>query len=234
MAKDTEKKEKKEKKEKAARVRWFSIILYPDNEVHCDIIDFLDKGRCPFVQGFYIKHEPDYSETTQEGEKKEHWHVVLHFQNPRTVCGVQSIFGGCYVQMKEDGTKRAVLDSTGLNGVEWEKHSVSKALISTVSDIHSYSMYLLHKTYAAIRAGKKEYQLKDCKAFNHDTEIIPKAFDNQTTLQQGGEMYQILNDYIEPYNIKSIATLVKTLYLNGETTLLKYVESHAYLIKNLL
>ena len=230
MAKDTKKKEEK----KVSRVRWFSVILYPDNEVHCDIIKFLDEGRCPFVQGFYIRHDPDYTESTGEGDKKEHWHVVLHFQNPRTVSGVQSIFGGCYVQTKEDGSKRAVLDSTGLDNVEWVKNSVGTALISTVSDIHSYAMYLLHKTYAAIRAGKKEYALTDCKAFNRDTEIISLAFDNQVSMQQGTEIYRILNDYIEPYRIRSMSMLIKTLYLNGESTLVKYVESHAYLIKNLM
>ena len=58
------------------RARYFMLVLYPDNAHHCDIMAYL-KGekslKFPY-QGCYILHSPE------SDEKKEHWHVILHYQ----------------------------------------------------------------------------------------------------------------------------------------------------------
>ena len=52
---------------------WF-ILLYPDNESHMLALEEIKKSYSEYA---YIKHQPE------EGEKKEHIHVVVRFKNYR-------------------------------------------------------------------------------------------------------------------------------------------------------
>ena len=96
------------------RYRWFHIILYPENEVHMKVLDYLEKSD---IQGFYIQHEADKLEgllaKDKGGESKEHIHCALYFPNPRSVEGIRKSFGKCLIRKTEDGFK-AILDSTGI------------------------------------------------------------------------------------------------------------------------
>lgn len=215
---------------KATRSRYFMVILYPDNMHHVDIMEYLQgrKKLCFPYQACYILHSPE------SDEKKEHWHVLLHFPNARTVEGVCKSFGsGNFRKVGEEW--EAVNDVTGIPEEEIEvRPLVTPALCSTVSDVHGMAMYLLHKNYECLREGKKEYVISDIKACNNDFEFVNSIFEVGKTTSQGGEVYEIINDFLVPYKIKNMTDLILTLFTNGRGDLVKYVESHAYLIKNLL
>ena len=57
---------------KQIRTRYFMLVLYPDNQYHKEIMEYLDSDKNPY-QGAYILHEPE------QDEKKQHWHVMLYF-----------------------------------------------------------------------------------------------------------------------------------------------------------
>lgn len=210
---------------KSMRTRWYRLVLYPDNIYHQQIMDYLNSEKNPY-QGCYIKHQPEHD------EKKEHWHVALYFPNCRTKAGVIKMFGKGEFRKTENGFEPC-LDKTGIDETEIEVSDlVGEMLVEPVSDIHSTAMYFLHKTFAAIRDGKKEYAISDIKAFNNDFELVNSLFELDKTTSAGTQLQEIIR-YIDEYKIKTIKELVLTLYSN-EPQLVKYVETHSYLIKNIL
>lgn len=212
---------------KSIKTRWHSIILYPDNAYHVRIMEYLDSDKNPY-QGVYIKHEPNCD------ENKEHWHVVLYFPNPRSSKGVADSFGHGNFIILADGRKEPCLDVTGYDSERISVEPlVGDSLCSTISDIHSYAMYLLHKNFECMMKGKKEYDISDIKPFNNDFNIIPKMFELDKVQESGSELYEIIQ-FIKDFDCRNMTHLISDLYINREYHLLKYVESHAYLIKNLL
>lgn len=62
------------------RVRTIGIILWPDNPNHKLALDFIIHNCENYI---YILHDRDIKD---DGEiKKEHYHVILHFPNARTI-----------------------------------------------------------------------------------------------------------------------------------------------------
>lgn len=214
----------KQKEVKSARTRWFRFVLYPDNIYHQQIMDYLNSEKNPY-QGCYILHQPE------SDEMKEHWHVLLYFPNCRTKAGVIKMFGQGDFRKTDNGLEPC-LDKTGVYEFELEVADlVGSALVEPVSDIHSTAMYFLHKTFAAIREGKTEYAISDFKAFHSDFELVNSLFELGKTTSAGSQLQEIIQ-YIDEYKIKTLKELVLTLYFN-EPMLVKYVETHSYLIKNL-
>lgn len=221
MAKSKE----KQSKPKSKRTRWFRLVLYPDNIYHQQIVDYLNSDKNPY-QGCYILHQPE------SDEKKEHWHVALYFPNCRTRDGIVKMFGKGDFRRTENGLVPCP-DKTGIDESEIEVSDlVGEMLVEPVSDIHSTAMYFLHKTFAALREGKKEYAISDIKAFNNDFELVNSLFELDKTTSAGTQLQEIIR-YIDDFKIKTIKDLILTLYCN-DPMLVKYVEGHSYLIKNLM
>lgn len=222
--------------EKKSRSRWFMLVLYPDNPVHCEILDHLKCSGIP--QGFYIEHEPDSIDVPwaeSKGESKKHWHVMLHYQNARTEKGVRESFGKCLIVDVGDGKKISTYDSTGYDesqiAVDW---AVSKALCSAVSDVRSMAMYFLHKNYESVKLGKKEYSMSDIVSFNNDNEIIQLAYEGEKVSSSGFEIMRILEICGTEQNVKNFPSLLTYLCSNHEIDLIRYVEKHSYLVRELL
>lgn len=209
---------------KSIRTRWFRFVLYPDNIYHQEVMKYLDSEKNPY-QGAYILHK------AETDEKKEHWHVILYFPNCRTKAGVVKMFGRADFRRIGEHLEPCP-DSSGIALDEIEVSDiVGDALVEPVSDIHSTAMYFLHKTFAAIREGKTEYAISDIKAFHNDFELVNSLFELDKTTSTGSQLQEIIQ-YIDEYKINTIKELVLTLYCNNPM-LVKYVESHSYLIKNL-
>lgn len=76
-----------------SRARSFALELYPEDESHCDVLDYI----ISYFDYAYILHDKDKfdddvidSETKEvihkAGEvKKPHWHVIICFKNQRSV-----------------------------------------------------------------------------------------------------------------------------------------------------
>lgn len=216
---------------KQTRCRWWTIILYPDNEVHVKLLEYLRSSANPY-QGCCILHEPDYSESTGEGCKKQHYHVVMYYPNGRTKQGIIKAVGKCNVVTLPDGSKKAVLDTTGYDDVT-VADICGDSLVSDIKDIHSYAYYLLHKTFAAMNEGKKQYEISDIEVFHYDSEFLHRLFETDKLMEKGAEVYQVIQ-FINDFKVHTFRDLLVNLYLNNEKELVKYVESHAYLIKQLL
>lgn len=230
-------------KTKGVRSRWFVLILYPDNMHHMDILSYL-KGEKEYkfpYQACYILHQPE------KDEKKEHYHVVLRYPNARTAQGVADSFGKGdfrkHVQFDSEGKEHtmyeAICDTTGIPPEEIEvrplivpREGEQQNTCSAISDIHAYAMYLLHQTYECIREGKHQYALSDIKACNHDNEFISSMFELDSLRESGSPVWQIM-DYMEQNSLKNMSQLLRFLFLNDEHQLIKYVEKHTYLIKQL-
>lgn len=228
------------------KYRWFKLLLWEDNEVHMSILDYLKSDNNPY-QGCYIRHEPE------KDEKKPHFHVVLYYPTPRTCEGVAKSFGKCdLVQFEtEDGIKKKqVFDTTGyseeqilqpcdcIRYITFKDHNgrvsvADNSDISQISDIRAWADYMLHKNFESLRQGKTEYALSDIKPFHNDFDFIPKMFEVEKLCESGSETVNIIT-YIKDFDIKDMRTLLLTLHMNGEYTLMKFAENHAYLIKNLL
>lgn len=68
------------------RYRTFELILYPDNLIHLTLLDFL---RSHFKYAL-ILHDKDL---TGEGEKKKnHYHVLIYYENAKTESSVRRFF----------------------------------------------------------------------------------------------------------------------------------------------
>lgn len=239
MSKEKTKKDKNEKqdKEKVSRTRWFMMILYPDNCHHMDILSYL-KGDKPYkfpYQACYILHQPEAD------EKKVHYHVMLRYPSPRTTKGVADSFGKGTFRKMSDGSFVAIPD-TDTEGIPPEDLEVKPLIVprrgealntlSPVSDIHSMAMYILHQTYECIREGKHQYALSDIKACNHDFEFVKSMFEIDSLAETGSPVWQIM-DYMEQNRLVNMSQLLRFLFLNNEYQLIKYVEKHTYLIKQL-
>lgn len=73
-------------KKALSRYHTFELILYPDNLVHLTLIDFI---RSQFRYAL-ILHNQDKKE---DGSfKKEHWHVLIYYENAKTESAVRRYF----------------------------------------------------------------------------------------------------------------------------------------------
>ena len=151
------------------RSRWFTVILYVDNSYHMDFLTYIDNAKSlqgikPDFQAFYIFHKAEKS------EKKDHYHLQLYFQNERTVNGVCKMFGVGNYYRDSNNSYRAVYDSKGFpEEIEIEqRQNVTPSICSAISDIHSYVMYLTHRTYACYLEGKKQYDYSDFRFISRD------------------------------------------------------------------
>lgn len=224
------------------KFRWFKFLLWEDNEVHMKVLDFLKSDDNPY-QGCYIRHEPE------KDEKKPHYHVVIYYPTPRTCEGVSKSFGKCTL-VETDNGKKQVYDTTGydesqilgpIEAIRYITYKDSNGKVqvadnsdmSQISDVRAWGDYLMHNNYECMREGKTRYDLSDIKPFHNDFNFIPKMFELEKVCETGSEVYEIIL-FIKDFDIHTFTQLIATLYMNGEHTLLRYVESHAYLIKQLL
>lgn len=91
------------------RQRHFELVLYDDNEVHKDFI----KNDLPYFTNVYILHDRDI---TDSGElKKPHYHIIISFDNARTLSAVQK-----------------------------ELDMIEPNLINAVKSLQAYVRYLIH------------------------------------------------------------------------------------------
>lgn len=72
------------------RTLCFAFVLYPDNPYQMQLFDWLTNAQNQANFDFrvmYILHAPE------EEEKKEHYHFMIKYPNPRTADGVRKSFG---------------------------------------------------------------------------------------------------------------------------------------------
>lgn len=125
------------------RSRAFCIVLYPDDAKHKYLLDWLSTRR----KVVYILHDKDrYLKSDVDGVKvtddmvgtfkKAHYHVVIYYDNARSLKSVQKEFTDFY----NFGTDRT-----------------SNFHVEAVSDLRSYIEYLTHTDLKSQYLGKTIY-----------------------------------------------------------------------------
>lgn len=74
------------------RSRAFACVLYPEDFTHKDILNFITSH----FDYAYILHDKD---TLEDGSlKKPHYHVIIKFQNPRSLSKIKEILNLNYIE----------------------------------------------------------------------------------------------------------------------------------------
>lgn len=110
----------KEKKPVVKKSRCYALELYPEDDEHCKILDYI----MSYFEYAYILHDKDKWENDVIDEKtnvviykagdnkKSHWHVMISLKNPRT--------------------EKSLKEELGINHIE-------------PCNFYAYSRYLIHK-----------------------------------------------------------------------------------------
>lgn len=79
--------------------KWFAFLLYPENNMHCDILNYLLDTNFQNVQGFRtigMMHDRSvYTTGTKTGQhKKTHIHIMIKTDTPHTSNAIAKMLGG--------------------------------------------------------------------------------------------------------------------------------------------
>lgn len=143
------------------RSRSFCIVLYPEDDKHKYLLDWLSAFR----KVVYILHDKDrYLKSDVDGVKvtddmvgslkKAHYHVVINYDNARSLKSVQKEFTDFY----NFGTDRT-----------------SNFHVEPVSDLRSYIEYLTHSDLKSQYLGKSMYRRSSLMG---DPELISSTLDS--------------------------------------------------------
>ena len=130
-------------KNSRVRARAFCIVLYPDDEKHMFLLDWL----CTWRKVVYVLHDrdkylaSDVNDTTVTPDmvgtlKKSHYHVIIYFQNARSLKSVQSELTEFY---------------------NFNTDRTSNFHVEVCSDVNSYISYLTHTDLKSQYLGKSIY-----------------------------------------------------------------------------
>lgn len=189
---------------KSAKGRVLAIILYPDNSEQMDFFGWLKKHE----KLIYILHAPEKvlglpcscfgDELPEENhDYKPHIHIMLSFPNPISVKG--------FIKSSAGAIKHAEI----------------------VSDRRSYCRYMIHDTYAALKAHKTEYSYEDIKYTDKDfflSCVLDSRNDSETAAF--AEITSIIDDNF----IVSLPELVQTVKSLKRLDLLTFCMKRGYIL----
>lgn len=202
-------------KKTTVKGRWIACVLYPDNCHQMEVLGYLETIGQTML---YITHQPE------EDEKKEHIHVMIHFDYPRTSSGFCSAFGTGRFLKSDNGYDPVSddVDCTGLPVVQLPILSHAE-IVSSPAD---YFRYVLHQDFKSVKAGKKKYQISDITFRGNENELRKLAYQ---------EYQQFNNLVIDLMNFADCAEnardLMQILIDNNRFDLISYAQGHSYFIK---
>lgn len=195
--------------------RWIACVLYPDNCHQMEVLGYLESIGQTML---YITHQPE------EDEKKEHIHVLIHFDYPRTSSGFCSAFGTGRFLKSDNGYEPVSdnVDCTGLPVVQLPILTHAE-IVSSPAD---YFRYVLHQDFKSVKSGKKEYQISDITFRGNENELRKLAY------QEYQQFSNIINDLMGFADCSENAhDLMQILIDNNRYDLISYVQGHSYFIK---
>ena len=222
------------------KTRWIACIFYPDNPYHVMALDYLKELGLTMC---YIHHDAVVGTGSDEHDCKDHIHVMIYFDTPRTASGFASSFGTCPTlfetpqeyEVDEKGKKkkkkrmpvRVLTDSEIVN---YDPELVGEYPIlshaETVSHPESYYRYLVHKDFKSRIAHKKEYSWDDIR-YCGDGETVRKL--KKTAFSNKGDTLLEVKVYFEKYG--SCRSVMGALLNEGRFDLISYIETHSYFVR---
>lgn len=202
-------------KKPTVKGRWIACVLYPDNCHQMEVLGYLESIGQTML---YIIHQPE------DDEKKEHIHVMIHFDYPRTASGFCSAFGtGRFIKSGDEYKPISDdVDCTGLPVVQLPILSHAE-IVSSPAD---YFRYVLHQDFKSVKAGKKKYQISDITFRGNENELRKLAY------QEYQQFNNLINDLMSYADCSESAhDLIQTLIDNNRYDLISYIQGHSYFIK---
>lgn len=195
---------KTEYNSKNARGRILAIILYPDNPEQMEFFEWLKRHE----KLIYILHSPEkvhglpcsgYVDKLpdENHDYKPHIHIMLSFPNAISVKG--------FVKSSAGAIKHAEI----------------------VSDRRSYCRYMVHDTYAALKAHKTEYKYDDIKYTDKDF-FFSCIFDNRNDSEVSA--FAEITNLIDSECIVSLPELVQAVKALKRVDLLTFCMKRGYIL----
>lgn len=190
-------------KSKNSKGRILTIILYPDNSEQMNFFEWLKKHE----KMIYILHVPEkvqglpcsdfVDELEENHDYKAHYHVMLSFPNSISVKG--------FVKSSAGAIKHAEI----------------------VSDRRSYCRYMIHDTYASLKAHKTEYKYEDIKYTDKDF-FLSCVLDNRNDSEVSA--FAEITSLIDSECIVSLPELVQAIKALKRCDLLTFCIKRGYIL----
>ena len=210
---------KKESFKRSGRSSWIGCMLYPDNFYHMEFLDYLKQMG---ITHLYIKHQPE------QDEKKEHIHLMIHFDYPYTVSGfVKSVGTGWFIEVGKDEKDKPIYKPIPPQDRSIYPNAFEMNIIGHAENITSPQgnyIYYLHRDFKS--RFKIQYQDSDVVKIG-DIGIINKITNISYVNRE--LIYQEIASYAcQSANSRDFICRVMA---DGRTDIVDYVSGHAYFIK---
>lgn len=210
---------KKEGFKRSVRSSWIGCMLYPDNFYHMEFLEYL---KTMGITHLYIKHQPE------DNEKKEHIHLMIHFDYPYTVSGfVKSVGTGWFIEVGKDEKNKPIFKSIPPQDRSTYPNSVEMNIIGHAENITSPQgnyIYYLHKDFKS--RFKIQYKDSDVVKIG-DMGIINKI--THISYVERELIYQEISSYA--CQSSGSRDFIRRVMADGRTDIVDYVSGHAYFIK---
>ena len=210
---------KKEDFKRSCRSSWIGCVLYPDNFYHMEFLDYL---KTMGITHLYIKHQPE------QDEKKEHIHLMIHFDYPYTVSGfVKSVGTGLFIEVGKDEKDKPIYKPIPPQDRSTYPNAVEMNIIGHAENITSPQgnyIYYLHRDFKS--RFKIQYQDSDVVKIG-DMGIINKITNISYVNREC--IYRDLVSYAGQA-VNSLDFMHQVM-ADGRTDIVDYVSQHAYFVK---
>lgn len=207
--------------EKEYRGRRFVLTLYPDNYYQQKFLDYLvavGKDMC------YILHD-------RTPGQKPHYHVLIHFDTPRTCSSIRSAAGQAPYYKEGDKliayipgvspvsriTECEMLDILPYTGIEGDD------FVEPCRCVEDTVLYFLHLTFKAQMQGKEAYDFSELRYSGAGRAMFEKY-------TRGSETYdeqRICSEIVELYDdYGGNAEVIRAALGMGRMDIVEYVRKH--------
>lgn len=208
---------------KKRKGRWIACVVYPDNIYQMSALSYMVNLGLTMC---YIQHEPETD------EKKPHIHCLIYFDAPRSASGFCSSFGRCPCLKTPDGFEVIPPENVDIIRQSRPADIIEKPIFShaeVVSIPSSYYLYMFHKDFKSVMAGKKPYDEK-LMHYCGDGETLRKL--KHTEFNNKGTLLLELQSYFDTF--KTCRAVMAALLRDSRQDLIGYVEGHAYFIRSFM
>lgn len=210
---------KKEDFKRSSRSSWIGCMLYPDNFYHMEFLEYL---KTMGITHLYIKHQPE------EDEKKEHIHLMIHFDYPYTVSGfVKSVGTGWFIETGKDENGKSIYNPISPQDRSIYSNAIELNIIGHAETITSPSgnyIYFLHRDFKS--RFKIQYNESDVVKIG-DMGIINKI--TRISYVNRELVYQEIASY--SCQSSNSRDFIRRLMADDRMDIVDYVSTHSYFVK---
>lgn len=203
-------------KQSEYRGRRFRLRLYPDNYYQQKFLDYLISIGRDMV---YICHD-------RTAGDKPHYHVIVHFDSPRTVSSIISAAGKAPYYTDPDGKKHAYIPAVTPVAM-LEKCEMCDILppmsVLPCDVVEDAVLYLLHQTFACTMDNKEIYTADELHYAGAGRTMFEKYTYGSETVDES----RIVGDIVEMYDdYGSNSAVIRAAMSNGRMDIVSYIRKH--------